>query len=1485
MRRFLTRRKLIITAFTVLLLLGAVALLGVYLVRRGELDRWLVGQMKTALAEYGVRAEIGALHTKLGDKQMELRDLKLYTQDGKEPFATLAHLSANFSVRQLAGFLGFGRKGEVELQKLTLEGLRATYSVDEKGRSNLAGLHLPPDGKEQRVDFKSATATIEVRNAEVHYLDKLHQLEGTARNLNITLSPDANHDTRIVASTEKSDFIFDGRASTDLAINLNARANERGASVESLKINSPLLVADLKGELKDWREFAYQFDAKADIKTREVARLFAPQARLSGTTRFDGKVEGKGVDYKATGKISSNDLVAQGVRIEGLSLSTTVTGKKDAYQAQHDVAIRQLEAAGFRVNRFVAAGKIAGNGEDFSWLGNLKIGELNGKNIKAADINFREALIKGRLADPKSIRVKGRVSIPTLVTADVPVGNLTGDLEATRDEISIPNFNGAVFGGNAKGSAKVRIDGRGASTVLADLSRLNLEQAGATFANKRLPLRGVADGRVNLSWQGNDYRSAVGTVNLQFTGNTMKPEAAQVGGDPAAQKPASKLIEGFPVSGTLNLTASNRRLRLENTTVQTGKTTLSVSGEIGWDRTGALDVSLDAPDAAELKTLALDVARVSGVDESQLFTFSQEVELLNKFAFNGKVSGSLDDPRVEGKFTLDGLSVKDELLGALAGNLTYTAQTVRIDDGTLIQREGEKEIGRAEFALNYPFNAENSGTVKAKLDRYPLASIVRQYIAMPIEGALIGEASFEGLPGAVRGSANFKVAGAKINERAIEEIAGQVSLDGKRIEVANLKLRSSGGLIIASGSAVPGEIPAESSRSGEKDKHLPLLKDYRVTLKGEGLDIAEIVAAASENAARSPVTGRANIQLEASGAELRLADRGRIFDQLTATITSDELSYNGEVLGKVNLTVTGRDSVAKLDLKSELLGQSYTGTGEIDFSHPDFPINAAIDLKNTSLAPVFNLLAGEGNIRAGGTTSGQLKLAGTLAGRDNPVQLEATLNQLAFDISAGTESVSDYRLTAQPPIAIKISNRQVDVGTVTLSGANTSLIVKGTIALNEKGRTDFSLNGDVNPKILQSFTNGLYADGLVRIEAAAKGSFDQPRFSGTATLQNGSLRSPDFPLALTKANGRVRFTADQAQIEKLTAEVGTGRMEMSGGAAFVGLRPDRWRFQIKTNGVRVDYPRDTRTTLDGDLLLQGNRQLQVLNGLVNVRRAEYLAEANLFEFIEKLTAEFSVPTNSGVDDNASLPPTQFDIRVIADDSLIVHTKTLDLVASAALQLRGPADDVAVGGRITITRGLIDDLLKSRYRVTNGVIEFPGVTKKMPRLNIEAETEVAGYRPIILVSGPTDQIRLSVRSEPPLPQNDVVSLITTGRLSDEKGLDVNNTQSLAATSANTIAQVATQSLSRSIERNTDRLFGLNRFSIDPLLTGRGTDPTARITVGRRVTRDLSITYSTNVASNQDQVILVEYRASDRITFVASRAQDGTFGLDMRFRQRF
>ena len=99
----------------------------------------------------------------------------------------------------------------------------------------------------------------------------------------------------------------------------------------------------------------------------------------------------------------------------------------------------------------------------------------------------------------------------------------------------------------------------------------------------------------------------------------------------------------------------------------------------------------------------------------------------------------------------------------------------------------------------------------------------------------------------------------------------------------------------------------------------------------------------------------------------------------------------------------------------------------------------------------------------------------------------------------------------------------------------------------------------------------------------------------------------------------------------------------------------------------------------------------------------------------------------------------------------------------------------------------------------------------------------------------------------------------------------------------------------VRRATDKLFGLNRFEIDPLIAGRGgASPTARLTVGRQINKNLSITYSTNLTSDQNQVLALEYRVSNRLSFVAQYEQgsvngfssrNDNFSFEIRFRKRF
>jgi len=87
----------------------------------------------------------------------------------------------------------------------------------------------------------------------------------------------------------------------------------------------------------------------------------------------------------------------------------------------------------------------------------------------------------------------------------------------------------------------------------------------------------------------------------------------------------------------------------------------------------------------------------------------------------------------------------------------------------------------------------------------------------------------------------------------------------------------------------------------------------------------------------------------------------------------------------------------------------------------------------------------------------------------------------------------------------------------------------------------------------------------------------------------------------------------------------------------------------------------------------------------------------------------------------------------------------------------------------------------------------------------------------------------------------------------------------------------------LERGAERFLGLNRFSIDPsVVRGGVTNPSARLTLGKRITSDISILYSVDLRGTDERLLSMEYTLSDKLSVLITAAQPGGAGFDLRLR---
>ncbi len=139
------------------------------------------------------------------------------------------------------------------------------------------------------------------------------------------------------------------------------------------------------------------------------------------------------------------------------------------------------------------------------------------------------------------------------------------------------------------------------------------------------------------------------------------------------------------------------------------------------------------------------------------------------------------------------------------------------------------------------------------------------------------------------------------------------------------------------------------------------------------------------------------------------------------------------------------------------------------------------------------------------------------------------------------------------------------------------------------------------------------------------------------------------------------------------------------------------------------------------------------------------------------------------------------------------------------------------------------------------------------------------------------MRTEYSSDPALPQADIIHLLAFGQtLEASAAASASNQTSAGQTAESLVAsQVSSQVTSR-----ISKAAGISQLSISPVLAGSSQQGPAgaNITIQQRVTGNLFITFSTNVASTQAQTIQGQYQVTPRVAVSATRNPNGGFAVD-------
>jgi translocation and assembly module TamB len=427
---------------------------------------------------------------------------------------------------------------------------------------------------------------------------------------------------------------------------------------------------------------------------------------------------------------------------------------------------------------------------------------------------------------------------------------------------------------------------------------------------------------------------------------------------------------------------------------------------------------------------------------------------------------------------------------------------------------------------------------------------------------------------------------------------------------------------------------------------------------------------------------------------------------------------------------------------------------------------------------------------------------------------------------------------------------------------------------------DVHLNGTVNLAMLQDINSDLLAAGNSVINATVRGTLSDPQLNGRLELKDASFYLVDVPNGLDKANGLILFDRNRATIDHLTAQTGGGDISATG---FLGFGSQMtYHLQAQANGVRVRHPEGVSITLNATLTLTGSTDRSLLSGLVTVQRAGFNPRTDVGGLLQSTAQPIATPSTP----NEILRNMQLDVRVETVPNLQLQTSlTNDLQAEADLKIRGTAAKPTVLGRVTVNQGEFQ-FFGNKYTINRGEIGFYNPVRIEPVLDMDVETKVRGVDVNINFSGSINKLNVSYRSDPPLQSNEIIALLAVGRApGSNNSLASSQTvssQSFLSTGTNTLLG---QAISAPVSNRLQRFFGVSRLKIDPQLAGIDTIPQARLTLEQQISKDITLTYITNLTNTNQQIVRVEWDLNRSLSVVAVREENGFFGIDFLYKKRF
>ncbi len=975
-------------------------------------------------------------------------------------------------------------------------------------------------------------------------------------------------------------------------------------------------------------------------------------------------------------------------------------------------------------------------------------------------------------------------------------------------------------------------------TVLLDL---------ASPQFRRLGYDAQVDGTTLTTWTGLAYDLAI-EAHLQLTPTGLsRVGLASVHGR----------VDGTFYAGLGSIAVSRMQIQLPHSQVS-GSGTLGV---FPITRPSNMQLDFTSSDLTEFDATlrALELKSGNRVGAAALPAVFDQPELHGSATFHGTLTNAWLTPVIDGHLTATHLGIEIPEPGidtpprfvdwdSVAADGRYSPSSILVRSALLrrnqatLKLSGQIDTSNPNYTLADTadeFDSNASLRVNADLQQYPIHDLLPLAgVQAPVDGELSGHIALNGRANALVGSAQLRVAHPFVHGVALSSVDASGSIQDQKITIHRLHLTQGQGVVSAQGI-------------------IDLTQNtFQATADGASLDLSPWFSTSSGNlslngtlrfhATGSGATQNPQMQLSAVVGNIRLADQ-----------PFSDLHLDGKVLDhQAAYTLQSRQNAGDLLLRGTTRLDSQMLT-QANLSLTHFDLGAALEMMH------ITGITGQSDWEGTGYVSGPLS---------HPKQLngEARLKQL-------TAVLEGVQLRSQGDVHALLSNGVAHLDPVEITGEDTDVRVHADVQITGQQQVDIAAQGGINLRLMESLDSDLVASGSSQFQVNVNGTLLKPVLGGDVTFHRGSLALRDFPNGLSNIEGRLEFSQNRLEVRSLTAVSGGGVLRVGG---YIGFQNALYADLTATGqDIRIRYPQGVSSLADAKLRLQGPQTNLLLSGNVVITRFAIGSDLDLASLSAPSTVVQPVISSDAPSNHLRL-----DVHLTTAPMLTFQNAyNAKLAGDADLRLRGTLASPSVLGKITLTEGSAS-IGGTHYELQRGDITFNNPVRIEPNVDLDASARVEDYDIILGLHGTPGRLKVTYRSEPPLPETDVISLLTQGQTTEEQSVYVQQQQQQAGDNPET-AMLLGGALDATVSNRVQRLFGSGAVRVDPNFIGSVGNSSARVTVVEQLGPNLTFTFASNVNTTAQQLIQAEYAVNRHVSLLITQDENGIFSVVIKTRRRY